>query len=60
MNDTIILRRGKPFTMRNGERVELPAEWFFFVLDRAGEFAPASVAHNVNRDALISSVCRPE
>lgn len=55
--DTWILRRQRPWT-RNaaGERVELPAEWFLYVLDRAGDYAPASAAHNVSRVALLESV----
>jgi hypothetical protein len=58
-NDTIILRRARPWTLDSaGNRVRLPAEWFFFICDRTGEFAPASVAHNVSRAALIEEMSR--
>ena len=57
MNDTIIISRRRPWTRdADGNRVDLPAEWFLIVCDRAGEYAPASAAHNVDRAALIASI----
>lgn len=57
MNDTIILRRARPWTRdANGNRVELPAEWFAFACDRTGEFAPASFAHHPSRAVLLADL----
>jgi hypothetical protein len=55
--DAFIIRRVRPWTHNErGERVTLPETLAFFVLDGSGEFAPASVAFNDDRDALIDRV----